>query len=178
MAIDNIARGIALMAKVANVNTAARNLANGYVLGQSAVQVSHTGDLNETVLATITIPAGAIGANGRVEVKTRWSRTNGGSPGLITTRAKLGGTSLFAPNVATTVTNFRFDLEIANRNSQASQFTSAVSFTSNGVNGGQINGTATVDTSTNADITITGQLTNAGDTITLESYQVILYPHG
>src|SRR5213079_2421852 len=46
------------------------------VLAQSAVAASVTGTLTETVLATIAIPAGAMGVNGAIRVTALWSYTN------------------------------------------------------------------------------------------------------
>ena len=43
------------------------------ILAQSAVAVSKTGDTNEATLASITIPAGAMGANGSLRLTTVWS---------------------------------------------------------------------------------------------------------
>ena len=45
------------------------------VLAQSAVASSITGTLTKTALATVHVPAGAIGPNGRLRVSTQWTTT-------------------------------------------------------------------------------------------------------
>lgn len=45
------------------------------VLAQSAVASSITGTLTKTALATVYVPAGAIGPNGRLRVSTQWTTT-------------------------------------------------------------------------------------------------------
>lgn len=137
-----------------------------YVLAKSGVGVSHTGNTNETTLATITIPAGAMGPNGQVEVEVVFSFPN--SANTKTMRVKLGGT--LASSTATTANaSFQGKSRIANRNSASSQVAPGalvMSTTTSAVN------TLTINTASAADITITGQLANSGETITLESYLV------
>jgi hypothetical protein len=145
----------------------------GYVVAQSAVAASHTGDTATTTLATITIPAAAMGANGVLAVTFRISRT--GALNTMTTSATFGGTSVLSKTFGTTVTSEEYVLYISNRNSAASQL--ARYSTANNVAGvaaGQ--STATIDTTASASLLIKGACTNAGDTITLESYQVLIYP--
>lgn len=142
------------------------------VLGQSAAAVSHTGDTAEFTLATITVPANAMGASGRVDIVTRFSATNNAN--TKTLRIKFGGTQIVSNGVTTPVWG-RQRVSVANRGATNLQ---------DGF-GDFINGLAAlaaqtapaaVDTTASVDITITGQCAVGTDTITLESYQVILYP--
>ena len=158
MARDNLARGLAL--------------SGPRILGQSAVAVSHTGDTAEFTLATITIPAGAMGNNGQVEIEAAFSMTNNAN--AKSPRFKFGGTAMFDGTVSG-VGGQQARKRIANRNATNSQVTffyGAINdfSSSSGVT------TAAIDTTQPVNITITGQLAVATDTITLESYRVLLYP--
>lgn len=144
------------------------------ILSQSAVAASHTGDLTETTLATITLPAGAMGANGKVEIQARWSFS--GTAGTKTPKIKFGGTAIIASNVGATITAYRHNSEVANRNATNSQYTFVDGMNSSAASL-MTTGTLAIDTTASVSITITGTLANAADTITLESYQVLLYPH-
>jgi hypothetical protein len=159
------------LSDVGSLNASIRNLQAGYVLGQSAVPVSHTGDTTQFTLAAIPIPASAAGANGRIVVRADLSFSNNAN--AKTSAIKLGPAQLFAQSFSSTAST-SIEVTIDNRNAQNSQrwtwehVTPAVS--------GYTNGTSAVDTSAAQSIAITGQLANASDTVTLESYQVTIYP--
>ncbi len=145
-----------------------------YVLAQSGVQVSHTGNTNETALATIAIPAGAMGANGRVRVTALWGHTN--SVNNKTCRIRFGGTSgtIVYSITNTTTAHHRAQVEGANRNATGSQV-----WAPNGLTGsfGATSGslvTGAIDTTAAVDIVILGTLASSGETISLESYLVEL----
>lgn len=140
------------------------------VLAKSSVAASHTGNTTETTLATVSIPAGAMGPNGRVRITSLWSATNNANNKSM--RHKFGGTNYFAQNMSTQQ-GWRHETEIANRNAANSQ----VGNTSN-VFGSQAAApnTSAVDTTSAVTVLITGQLANSADTVTLESYRVeVLY---
>lgn len=155
--------------------TALRNLGFAHVIGQSAVKVSKTGDTSETVMATITIPAGAMGPNGALRVTSLWSFTNSGNAKRLRIRlGGIGGTVFFDTN-AYTAQEAAVDLArtITNRNSEASQVSRGG--TSTGAGGTtSIPITGTVDTTVAQDLVLTCQLSNSGETINLESYSVEL----
>jgi hypothetical protein len=153
---------------------AAKNLGTGVVLAGSAVQASHTGDTAEFTLATVTIPAGAIGANGRVVVEADVSFA--GTGGVKTTNIYFGS-QLFVGHTAGTGESARpTRMRITNRGNPASQRWDAdtISLSSSQAKG--FNGTGSLDTSVEQTLAIKGQLGSATDTITLESYQVTLFP--
>lgn len=144
----------------------------GIPLGQSAVAASNTGGTTETTLATITIPAGAMGANGRIEVRALFSVTN--SANTKTLRVRFGGTT-FASSAVTAVGSAPLLMNVANRNAANSQVGTL------GTGFGTASGaaiTTAIDTTAAVNITITGQLGLGTEAITLESYQVLLYPKG
>lgn len=142
----------------------------------SVTGLAVTGTVNETTLATVTIPAGVMGISGGIEIRTVWSVTN--SANAKTLRVRFGGgagTAYVSIGVTTSATVSDIH-RIRNRgaaNSQVSSFASAAgSFTTTG---GAIV-TSSVDTTAAVDVVITGQLANSGETITLESYEVWLLP--
>lgn len=175
MPINNPTNVLATLASNPRAYDAA--LLTWYVIGASAATgMSVTGSTNETALATISIPAGAMGANGILRVTLLVTGTNNANTKTI--RIRLGGISgsqFFAASIASTLTT-RSQIQIQNRNSQASQVAHANatlnSFQS--TSGGVF--TASVDTSAAQDLVISGQLGTGTDTLTLESYLVeILY---
>jgi hypothetical protein len=147
-----------------------------HVLGASAAGAPHTGDTSETVLAAITLPGRAMGPNGVLRITTLWSYTN--SANGKTLRVRLGGLSgAILQAIAVSATNIGVaQRTIQNRNSESAQIgfniASTNSFTT--VGSGSPPATASVDTSTDQDIVITGQLANAGETVTLEACLVEL----
>jgi hypothetical protein len=138
------------------------------VLAQSSVAVPHTGDTIETTLASVVIPAGAMGPNGRVRITSLWSGTNSGNN--KTSRHKFGGTNYWAQNF-TSSASWRLQTELSNRNATNSQVGNASSAFGGG---GSAAPTSAVDTTAAVTILLTGQLANAGEAITLESYCVEL----
>ena len=153
---------------------AAANLNLPYTLAHSAIAVSHTGDTNETPLAIITMPAGAPGPNGYVEVEAYFTMTGTNSK---TPRIRFGGTSGTAYSNAAQTTNVTFQTKviIANAGVANSQkgYTNAVVATY-GASGGA-GTTSAVDTTAAVDIVLSGILTNAGESITLERYTVRVF---
>jgi hypothetical protein len=143
------------------------------VLAQSAVPASVTGTTTETVLATITIPANAMGLNGAVRVTTQWSYTN--SANTKTVIQRFAGAT--ARTISLTATASRSDIfMIANRNAANSQVGSATGAGAYGTSSGTSTAFS-VDTTQAQNITLTGTLANTSETITLESYTVeILNP--
>ena len=145
------------------------------VLAQSAIAASITGTTSETVLATVTIPGGTMGANGTLRVTTLWSYTNSANNKIPRIRlGGLAGTLIFSLT-ATTTGMYRDQREIHNRNAQNSQV--FWGNTSSGGGWGTTVGTVStgsVDTSASQDLVFTAQLANTGETITLEYYLVEL----
>lgn len=144
------------------------------VLGCSAVAVPLTGSTSETALATVTIPAGAIGANGLLRVTLLTSHTNNANTKTIRVRlGGIGGTAFISVANTATLSMF-FDRTIANRNSQSAQVAAAASSINAYSASGSAPTTGTVDTSASQDLVISGQLQAGADTMTLESYLVEL----
>jgi hypothetical protein len=139
------------------------------VLGQSNVAASYTGGTSEQILGTVIVPAYPMGKNGRLRITASWSFTNNAN--AKTTRLRFGGLQAYSQS-NTSVAQHRPQIEIGNRNSLASQ---VVMIPGSATGFGQsttATGTMTIDTSAASSVTITGQLADGADTITLESYIV------
>jgi hypothetical protein len=143
------------------------------ILGASAVAVSGPADTNENILATITIPAGAMGPNGRLRIHTLWTVNNNANVKAARVRlGGIGGTDFLGANIASTL-SMQSQVMIANRNAANSQVGFAVTTTSFAlVNATNV--TAAIDTSAATTLVITAAKATAGDTMTLESYLVEL----
>ena len=149
------------------------------VLGMSNVAVPLTGTTSITALATVSVPAGAMGLNGVLRVTTTWTCTNNANAKTArfnfgAAGAGTGGTQYLSSNLAST-TGTRDIRMVANRGSVSSQFGMPAGTPVGGL--GTTAGalcTTTVDTSAASEICICGTLANSADTLTLESYLVEL----
>lgn len=148
------------------------------VLAASAVAVPHTGSTAETTLAAIAIPAGAMGANGIVRIEAMFTAaSNANSKTAILRFGGTGGVAVMS-TAWTTQVQARFARTIANRNAANSQVVGSHNNSGGwGTGGGGAITTGAIDTASTVDLLIRGQLANAADTITLESYVVELF-HG
>lgn len=144
------------------------------LFAQSAVAVSVGATTADTTLATITIPGGAMGPNGYVELYTVWTVNNNANQKQATVRVGgVAGTLYFNSNLANFVTSTRF-LRVMNVNSQSSQKSFAQDGNAGGLGlaGGAL-ATSSVNTSSNWDLVIRGQkVGSSADTLTLEAYTV------
>lgn len=143
------------------------------VIGASAVAVSITGTLVETTLATVIVPAGILGPNGRLRVSSVWSVTP--SVNSKTWQVKYGGVAISGRGETSAGVNGFSDQKLmSNRNSQSSQV--AVRASTTGPFGQLITTpaitTLSIDASAAQNLTFTGTLANTGETITLEDYLV------
>jgi hypothetical protein len=113
--------------------------------------------------ATITIPAGLLGANGKLKIYPLWATTNNAN--VKTLRVVFGG-SICTTMTSQSVSNNSGLVIIRNINSESVQKTSSGLVAGIGASFGSIAST-TVDTSAATTITITGQLADGADTLTL-----------
>lgn len=143
-----------------------------FILKQSGVAVASTNVTTEETAATITIPAGLMGAGGSIRVSVLATVTNGVSNKTI--RIKFGGTAMSTLTV-TTVATVRMVTDIQNRgltNSQVSMPTGAIGTSASAVV------TAAIDTTAAVSLTITTQKATGTDTCTIEGYIVEVFPAG
>ena len=125
---------------------------------------SLTGTTSAVTLATITIPAGLLGANGKLKIYPLWATTNNAN--IKTLRVVFGG-STCTTITSQSVPNNSGLLIIRNTNSESAQKCSSGLVAGIGSSFGSI-ASLTVDTSAATTITITGQLAVGTDTLTLE----------
>lgn len=144
------------------------------VIAQSGAAVSVPADTTEDTLATIILQRNTMGANGCVLVDflTSWTA----SANLKTVRVYLGttGTTAFTSVASTAlVSGARPMAKICNANATNAQ----VGVNITGLTGLGAAVTGAVDTTSNANLIITGQKASAGETLTLTEYTVTVVPH-
>ncbi len=146
------------------------------ILAQSAVAATTlTGTTTETAAQNYTLPGNLMGLNGKLRVFTKWTVTNNANTKTLRFRfgsSGISGTVLADPQSSGQAT-VHVTAEIENRNSLSSQIggNGSVNLT------GSTNSwrTATVNTASDQLIAITAQLGVGTDSVTLESYQIVLY---
>jgi hypothetical protein len=135
-----------------------------------------TGDTAETAAATVTIPANAMGLNGRLTFDAAWLYTN--SANDKTPRVRFGnglsGTVFRGGTAQTTTTNYRDFSYIQNQGATNDQVggpagPSALWNTSTNT---FVDGT--IDTTAAQTLVFSGQLEDAGESIRLQAYTVTL----
>lgn len=154
------------------------------IVAGSAGSGTQTGTAQEIILATIAIPANAMGLNGVLTIEAAWSYTN--SANVKTLRTRLGATGLGATGtiygaLAPTTTNVSNDRRrIQNRgatNSQVGTMSSGSGSSGGGWGtGAAVLVTSALDTTAASEIVLTGQLATSTETMTLEAYLVTLTP--
>lgn len=152
-------------------------------LGGSGNTVSNAANTNEQALATVTVPAKFMGANGCLRVFSTWQTTgNNNTKDLRVRFSSISGTvftdiSVAANAAATSVSLIQ---TIQNANSAASQV-GAVPTSVNGVTVGAVAAlpTSSVDTdAADTTIVLSGQLANSSDGCSLKRYEVMLLAGG
>jgi hypothetical protein len=158
-----------------NFSGTGNNLTQSYVLQQAGTGTSVSSGTSETVLATIRVPARAIGANGTLRVSADWTGTNNANNKWLRVRlGGIGGAELQQGDLANAAQASSV-CKIQNRNSASSQIGTATTSKSNNT----INywlATGSINTANDQDLVITGQPTVGGDVITLESFLVEVLP--
>jgi len=128
--------------------------------------VSLTGTTSETTLASFTVNGGLMGAKGKLKIWPLLSMTNNANGKTL--KLKMDGNVIYG-NTRTNETHIQFVSIVRNANSESSQKIGT------GVTAGLGTSTAaivtlSVDTSVDFVISMTGQLSSAGDTLTLEGF--------
>jgi hypothetical protein len=129
--------------------------------------VAFTGDTTARTAITATIPAGAIGANGSVDVRTSFSANS--TAGTKNSIIRYDSTTILTQASASNSTS-NAGGRIYNRNSESLQRTQ--SYVS-GTAGGSF---TSVDTSVSVSFNIQIQITVATDVFVMESYTVMILP--
>lgn len=146
-----------------------------YAFAQSGTAVSVGAVTTEAVLATISFAGGELGPNGYIQVIPHFSCTNNAN--VKTGFVRLGGAA-GTQYMSTTLTSLagvvRY-VSIFNNNSQSAQ--KSPSPAGQGVGFGTFSSvgvTSTVNTASAWDLVISAQKANAGDTLKLEGYQILV----
>ena len=148
--------------------------AGAYVIGRDTGPNQLTGTVNETVLGSAYIRGNILGNNGWLEVETLWSVPNNANAKTARIRLfSLANPVFLQSNLANNLGGY-FQTLITNNDATNSQI------------GGNVGGghglasaalpTDNVNTLADFFIFITGQLANAGDTITLNHFSVVISP--
>ena len=124
-----------------------------------------TGTTSATTLATITIPAGLIGANGKVKFYPLWSNTNNASTKTLRVLIN-GSTTVYTATSSNSVHNSGL-LILRNFNSETIQRMSSGMVAGLGATTGSI-AVTTINTTVPITVVVGGQLSNSADTMTLE----------
>lgn len=127
----------------------------------------HSGDTLETTLETITVPAGVLGTDGEFTLELALGTL--GTNGTKTARVKWGGTTIASVSIGTGVQNVFLRIKISNDGSDSSQRSMGFWIVDSSGTMDVINTDTSVDTSSDADIVITGELANSSDSITLRT---------
>lgn len=145
-----------------------------FVIAQSYAAVSGAADTNENTLATVTIPANAMGANGLLMVDALWTVTNGADDKILRIRfSGASGTQYFGATITSSAT-VRVNVLIANRGATNSQVGWSGPTTVSYGGSAQAAVTSAVDTTAATTLVFTGQKETAGNTLTLDGYTVYL----
>ena len=144
------------------------------VLGLSGAAANLTGSVVRTTLATVTVPAGAMTANGQLEVWADWEMT--ANANQKTFWAQFGGVDVAGSYDTTSASAYGFWVRyvITNANSLTSQRT--IFLGNQGGSSATFSATdsLSVNTANAQTLTLQAQLGNAADTITLRNYRVVL----
>jgi len=143
-------------------------------LGATGAASALTGTTAETALATVTVPAGAMGANGVINIVAKWQISTSGNNKTARVRFSTISGTAFTAIVQTTNITIKTHTVIANRGATNSQIGDAGNGTGGWAPSAGADTTAAVDTTAATTIILSGQLANAGDTITLASYDAML----
>lgn len=103
----------------------AANLRYPYLLAQTTAAISSSNSTSEQTLSTFTIPAGAMGSNGIIELYVSGTLTSSvNNKQLVVRLGGVSGTILAAP-IFTTNSAYNLKLTLTNVNSVSSQFATA-----------------------------------------------------
>lgn len=159
------------------VTLTSSDIAHGIlVAGVSCTASSHTGDTSEFVLATISIPAMPAGAILRFTL--HFSGTSNGNGKTVkayfgAVGSGTGGTPYVSISSLTTNIVLATQRMLLNRTTSSQVCTNLIT-NSNTFAGTSALTSSSVNTAAGTELTITGMLTNAADTITLEGYLIEL----
>lgn len=169
--------GVKTFSSASNRGTAS-SLNVPFILSQSGAAVSAPADTNEDTLATVTVPAGAMGANGMIRCEGQVNVTNNANN--KTFRVRFGGAAgdVFMQLSPVNATAAQFQTIILNANSASAQSGASTMWANSGTafsDGGKSGTQATASAVT---LLITVQKASGADTAQLAGYSCVLYSTG
>lgn len=144
------------------------------ILAQSGAAVSVSNTTSEETLATITVPANAMGANGALRIWTSWTITNGANDKTLIVRFSGTGGTAYLSQLLTNTLTAQYVTTITNRNATNSQVGGSGTSNIIGSNSGGAIPTSAVDTTADTTIVIRGTKEVGTEVLTLERYLVEL----
>lgn len=139
----------------------------------SNVQLNNTGNTNENIVLTATIPANSIGTNGSFHITMLIGQTN--SANSKTIKVKFNGTQVCQAGVTSCACYQAYSI-IRNRNSLSSQ---VAMYAASAASGAFVSGTSgtistfTIDTASPITVTVTIQNANGTETASLEAFEIL-----
>lgn len=140
------------------------------VIAHSAVPVTLTGSTAAAVLASIPIPANSLGPKGYLRLTFHMSFTNNANSKNIQARWGFANTSFFGGGFAS-IASLRAVAEVKNRGATGSQLLPATGTANSFGTLGAVQ-TDSQDTTIDQRVQIVGTLSNAADTMVLESFSL------
>ena len=138
-------------------------------LARQTQKLSWTGDTNEKVLLSVTIPP--LGANSYLDITSLFSMTNNANSKTLRVRlGGIGGTVIMSSTAANLASFTDIHRTIANRNATNAQICTNAAVTIGGSTGTVA--TPAIETNAGTTLVFTVQLTNASDTASVE-YAVV-----
>lgn len=160
--------------KIVSVNDDSTKSAIHNLISYGRSEQAHTGDTNETVLATISVPANSMGPNGELLVDMLWRYVGTANTKPMRIRqTNVSGTVLWQFTAANTQLSGRMTALIVNRGAIDSQYSTGIANAGFGTTANDLVSTS-IDTTAVLTLVITGALTNGSDSIALESYSAIV----
>ncbi len=150
------------------------------IFAYQSVDVSHTGDLVETILCNLKIPANTLGANDQLEIISNIAKTGSAATATWTMYVGVNSNSLIAAKtVGLLIGNVfyqGFKRRLQNKNATNSQATMAVgtSYPSEETGSSATVSTPNYDCTVDQYVMITGKCGNSGDTVKLKDVQIFI----
>jgi hypothetical protein len=146
------------------------------LLAHSGTAANLTGTTSETILATYTMPANKMPANGILRITSFWSCNS--SVNTHNAKVRFGGISgtVYSSDTMASRLTGQGITHIRANNSTSSQksFSGSLFSNSSFTTSSNVAITSSVDTTSAVDIVFTGQLANSADNMSLEGYSIEL----
>jgi hypothetical protein len=148
------------------------------LIAKSGTAVSAPADTNEDTLATITVPANAMGANGALRIKADFTVTSSGNTKTMRIRFSGASGTQYVNDARTAITGVFYDIVIYNAGATNSQKSTTGFGATSGASIIIAPTTSSVDTTAATTVVITGQKGSSGETLTLNWFSVELLSNG